>query len=166
MPFWRQTRATARGKKISIHALPKTSALWDKCILYKPKIFGDIYLNMTKKRQHFIAAILQYSSGESINAIEIKSRRTTLRHSKPRFGKAFYALKLLHVFAHLSVPPRLKLTVFELLPVSGAQIPASVTSPGNSAGFLWHFNWHTSCSTRSHTRTQSEGFCHHFSWKK
>lgn len=43
LPFWRQTWATARDKKPSINALPKISALWDKCILYNPKIFGDLF---------------------------------------------------------------------------------------------------------------------------
>lgn len=43
-------------------------------------------------------------------------------------------------------------------PVSRSQNPASVASPGNCAGFLWHFNWHTSCYTRPHTHTRSFSF--------
>lgn len=43
MPFWRQTWATARGKKPFIHALPNISALWDK------------YLYMTKKSRNILS---------------------------------------------------------------------------------------------------------------
>lgn len=58
--------------------------------------------------------------------------------------------------AVLPTQTRLSLTVPVWAPPSlHIAEPFLIRFPGNSAGFLWHFNWHTSCCRPKHTWTHT-----------